>query len=205
MKQSSTNSSNYDLGHDSFPMNGIDLVNDETDRDAGNSNSMDTHCIDSPERLNSNQKSPDFHKTISADSKKLHNIKTNSDKTLQKHETHADTHHSPSKAGDPKFLNEFYNNSRLHHLSTWKAEFRDYVNHLQTTSTSFPGREKLRQLVLERDNCSDGDLLESSGVNRGKPKKCVMHIDMDCFFVSVGLRRRPDLKGRLLLLVNWCI
>ena len=24
----------------------------------------------------------------------------------------------------------------------------------------------------------------------------VMHIDMDCFFVSVGLRRRPDLLGR---------
>lgn len=24
----------------------------------------------------------------------------------------------------------------------------------------------------------------------------VMHIDMDCFFVSVGLRNRPELKGK---------
>lgn len=22
-----------------------------------------------------------------------------------------------------------------------------------------------------------------------------MHVDMDCFFVSVGIRNRPDLKG----------
>lgn len=26
--------------------------------------------------------------------------------------------------------------------------------------------------------------------------KVVMHIDMDCFFVSVGLRMRPDLRGK---------
>lgn len=25
--------------------------------------------------------------------------------------------------------------------------------------------------------------------------KVYMHIDMDCFFVSVGLRTRPELKG----------
>ena len=24
----------------------------------------------------------------------------------------------------------------------------------------------------------------------------IMHIDMDCFFVSVGLRKRPDLVGK---------
>lgn len=26
-------------------------------------------------------------------------------------------------------------------------------------------------------------------------QSCVMHVDMDCFFVSVGIRNRPDLKG----------
>ena len=196
VKQNSTDSTtDSDVDIQSVPTNGLDLLNDETDLEMENLNSMDTDSCS--ERLNSNQSNPDFHRDMSVDSMKQHNLKTNNYKTLHKHETHMDTNHSPAKAGDPKFINEYYNNSRLHHLSTWKAEFRDYVNHLQTTTTGFPGREKLRQIVLERDNGCDRDILESSCVHRGKPKKCVMHIDMDCFFVSVGLRRRPDLKGKL--------
>lgn len=27
-------------------------------------------------------------------------------------------------------------------------------------------------------------------------KSCILHVDMDCFFVSVGIRHRPDLKGK---------
>lgn len=198
VKQNSTDSSTIsDLDIQSVHENGLDLGKDKIDLEMRNLDFMDTHSTDScSERLNSNQNNPDFHRDVSVESMKQHDVKTNSDKTLHKRETHMNTDHSPAKAGDPKFINEFYNNSRLHHLSTWKAEYRDYVNHLQTMSTGFPGHEKLRQIVLERDNGSDTDLLESSGVNRGKPKKCVMHIDMDCFFVSVGLRRRPDLKGK---------
>ena len=195
VKQNSTDSTTIsDVDIESIPTNGLDLENDENDLEMGNLDSMDTHSTDScSERLNSNQNNSDCHK----DYMKQHDVKTNRDKTLHKHETNLDSNHSPAKAGDPKFINEYYNNSRLHHLSTWKAEFREYVNHLQTTTTGFPGREKLRQIVLERDNGCDRDILEPSCVNRGKPKKCVMHIDMDCFFVSVGLRRRPDLKGKL--------
>ncbi|RMC06664.1 hypothetical protein DUI87_16102 [Hirundo rustica rustica] len=29
-----------------------------------------------------------------------------------------------------------------------------------------------------------------------KPQSCIMHVDMDCFFVSVAIRNRPDLKGK---------
>ncbi|XP_053379296.1 DNA repair protein REV1-like [Mercenaria mercenaria] len=104
---------------------------------------------------------------------------------------------SPGKtadARDPKFLSEFYNNSRLHYLSTWKAEWKNYVNELQSKGDHFPGREQLRKVVLERAVTPDEDGI--SGGRRGKPSRCVMHIDMDCFFVSVGLRKRPDLRGK---------
>lgn len=102
---------------------------------------------------------------------------------------------SPAKAGDPKFLSEFYSHSRLHHISTWGAEFRAYVNKLQKESGGrFQGRDRLRQFHVER-MVEKGleQTLESS--KRGKPPRVVMHIDMDCFFVSVGLRSHPEHKG----------
>ena len=102
---------------------------------------------------------------------------------------------SPAKAGDPKFLSEFYSHSRLHHISTWGAEFRAYVNKLQKESGgSFVGRDRLRQFHVER-MVEKGleQTLESS--KRGKPPHVVMHIDMDCFFVSVGLLSHPEHRG----------
>lgn len=102
---------------------------------------------------------------------------------------------SPKKAmraGDPNFVSEFYNNSRLHHLSTWGAEFRDYVNHLQSSGdTSFPGRTRLAEHLGLNQSVS----ATSRGQNVSQSERVVMHIDMDCFFVSVGLRNRPHLKG----------
>ena len=35
-------------------------------------------------------------------------------------------------AKDEKFLGEFYNNSRLHHISTMGAKFKEYVNELRS-------------------------------------------------------------------------
>ncbi|XP_069136665.1 DNA repair protein REV1-like [Argopecten irradians] len=101
-------------------------------------------------------------------------------------------------AGEPAFLNEFYSNSRLHHLSTWKSEWRAYVKTLQGQRSDFPGRVKLIEMVSRRQQDMEGMLGNGyhSGTKSGKPSRIVMHIDMDCFFVSVGLRRRPDLRGK---------
>ncbi len=88
-------------------------------------------------------------------------------------------------ANDSKFIGEYYNNSRLHHISTMGANFKQYVSELRTKmgdEKDFPARRSLQS--------------EASGdfVNFTKP--VIMHIDMDCFFVSVGLRKRPDLVGK---------
>lgn len=98
-----------------------------------------------------------------------------------------------AKAGDPGFVSEFYNHSRLHHLSTWGAEFKAYVTSLQGQANfSYSGREKLRHVVASRDHSEQSILKETVKVAR---LRVMMHIDMDCFFVSVALRNRPELKG----------
>ncbi|KZC10470.1 DNA repair protein REV1 [Dufourea novaeangliae] len=77
-----------------------------------------------------------------------------------------------------EFISEFYSHSRLHHISTMGAAFKDYVNELRDqTSGKFPGLTKLKDLR---------DMNQES---------IIMHIDMDCFFVSVGLRNKPELRG----------
>lgn len=51
----------------------------------------------------------------------------------------------PTKtAADPKFLEEFYNNSRLHLISTLGAEFKQLVGQMREKSDGkFPGKERL--------------------------------------------------------------
>lgn len=100
--------------------------------------------------------------------------------------THANKPAPSSKtltAADPSFLSEFYNNSRLHLIATLGAEYKQLVNQLREKSQgSFPGRDKLKPL---RDSSVITDV-----------ENVIMHIDMDCFFVSVGLRSKPHLRGQ---------
>uniref|UniRef100_A0A1A9WC86 DNA repair protein REV1 n=1 Tax=Glossina brevipalpis TaxID=37001 RepID=A0A1A9WC86_9MUSC len=93
-------------------------------------------------------------------------------------------------AVDPKFLNEFFNNSRLHHIATLGAGFKQYISELrqQRVDQNFPARQQLKEKLAK---IYKG---QQQIVNTGKP--CFMHIDMDCFFVSVGLRKHPHLRGQ---------
>ncbi|KAM6934021.1 DNA repair protein REV1 [Xenentodon cancila] len=89
-------------------------------------------------------------------------------------------------------ISEFYSHSRLHQISTWRIGFSEYINELHSKqkaagSASFPGKDRLRKSGARRSTDSQAPV----GV-----KSCILHVDMDCFFVSVGIRHRPELKGK---------
>ncbi|XP_050344073.1 DNA repair protein Rev1 [Nymphalis io] len=95
-------------------------------------------------------------------------------------------------AADPNFISEFYNNSRLHHISQLGACFKQHVNDLRENSKfNFIARNDLKTRISKLSN-SKNKLTKSDFQN----EKTIMHIDMDCFFVSVGLRKRPELRGK---------
>ncbi|KAJ3023570.1 deoxycytidyl transferase [Thoreauomyces humboldtii] len=71
----------------------------------------------------------------------------------------------------PGFLQRYFSRSRLHHLSTWKSDLRDFV--------AINGPRLKPDAARKR----------SAGGQR-----VVMHVDMDCFFASVALKKCPELK-----------
>jgi DNA repair protein REV1 len=86
-------------------------------------------------------------------------------------------------AVDPNFLQDFLNNSRLHHISTLGSGFKFHINDLRKNHNGqFPARQELKNKLQESDRIP-------------KHNEIVMHIDMDCFFVSVSLKNHPHLKG----------
>ncbi|XP_078589278.1 DNA repair protein REV1-like isoform X2 [Branchiostoma floridae x Branchiostoma japonicum] len=119
-------------------------------------------------------------------------------------------HTSPSgkkpmgSSKDANFVAEFYDNSRLHHLSTWRTDFQTYVNILQRKGDNgFPGRQRLRDHVQSKPEPATDDVSDRMSFHGSdrftkirEGGKVVMHLDMDCFFVSVGLRNHPELCGK---------
>ncbi|XP_071775816.1 DNA repair protein REV1 [Centroberyx gerrardi] len=92
-------------------------------------------------------------------------------------------------------ISEFYSHSRYHQISTWRTGFSEYVNELHSRrrtvgGATFPGKDRLRKCVAQRSTDSQGTSAPVS------VKSCILHVDMDCFFVSVGIRHRPELKGK---------
>ena len=108
----------------------------------------------------------------------------------------------------PDFIESFYKNSRLHYLSTWKAELKSLVQqaheevenglHLPISAIG-----DLHDITKGGDGNMEGAQLvtESPAKGKGKEKalglkRVVMHCDFDCFFVSVGLLSHPELRGK---------
>lgn len=113
----------------------------------------------------------------------------------------------------PDFVDEYYKNSRLHYLSTWKTELRQLVQEAQERAEGIPPgtspKESVQGLTLTI-NSFRGDA-SAKGVGpavklpskKGKEKahdheyeRVVMYCDFDAFFVSAGLLDRRHLRGK---------
>ncbi|RDB19284.1 DNA repair protein rev1 [Hypsizygus marmoreus] len=109
----------------------------------------------------------------------------------------------------PDFIEGFYKNSRLHHLSTWKAELKNLVQEAQERAEVGGVAGLVAKVESEAVGHEGGVsmrgaelVMKSPGKGKGKGKeravddRVIMHCDFDCFFVSAGLLSRPQLKGK---------
>ena len=87
---------------------------------------------------------------------------------------------SPFLSSSPNkdFVTNFYSHSRLHYLSTWSSQLKDFVNKTIPQAT-----RKLAQIP-------------SSESLRKDEVRAICHVDVDCFFVSVSIQNMPHLKGK---------
>ncbi|KAI0046939.1 DNA repair protein [Auriscalpium vulgare] len=107
----------------------------------------------------------------------------------------------------PDFIEGFYRNSRLHHLSTWKTELRALVAEAQERAERGEVPESVsqtRRTVADPGVSMRGAELVLKSPLKGKGRdagekakeRVIMHVDFDAFFVSAGLVDRPQLRGK---------
>ncbi|KAL5320959.1 hypothetical protein ACEPPN_011769 [Leptodophora sp. 'Broadleaf-Isolate-01'] len=83
----------------------------------------------------------------------------------------ADPNIRKSSTANPDFLKQFYSESRLHHLSTWKADLKS----------------RFQQMASEKSASQKVPLKRKPGSRR-----YVMHVDFDSFFCAVSLKNAPE-------------
>ncbi|WVN88248.1 uncharacterized protein L203_103449 [Cryptococcus depauperatus CBS 7841] len=100
------------------------------------------------------------------------------------------------------FIDGYYQNSRLHHLSMWKAELKVLVQDAQKRS-----EDAMAAIVHPRASkhgkggarsLADSVLpsLPLVAIPSSLSERVIFHVDFDAFFVSCGLASRPYLKGK---------
>ncbi|KAF8579478.1 DNA repair protein [Ramaria rubella] len=110
----------------------------------------------------------------------------------------------------PGFIEGYYRNSRLHHLSTWKTELQDLVAKAVERVENAEEREEFDLDSLK--GTTSGTSMSGVQFRRpGSPRKgksakpvrqTIMHCDFDSFFVSAGLVDRPHLKGKAVVVCH---
>ena len=112
-----------------------------------------------------------------------------------------------------KFIDKYYENSRLHHLSMWKAELKDLVskarerheNGEDASPIASDAPEMTRQMG-HGVSMKGAELLKTwegpSPSKKGKEnylpvvQRVYMHCDFDSFFVSASLLAHPEHRGK---------
>ncbi|CAF1240544.1 unnamed protein product [Rotaria sp. Silwood1] len=105
-----------------------------------------------------------------------------------------DDHLSALDAKHPKFLETFLKRSRLHYLSSTAVAKKVYVQDLRQKNEHHLSIEKRREELKTKLQRTERDYLFK--LNDEKKDKIYMHIDMDCFFVSVATRNQPELRDQ---------
>lgn len=86
----------------------------------------------------------------------------------------ADSRMRNSSVVNPDFLQQFYKESRLHHLSTWRADLK----------------AQLQSAANEKSQSQIGRRLVPGA------RRYILHVDFDCFFAAVSIRKHPEVKGK---------
>lgn len=80
-----------------------------------------------------------------------------------------------SSGVNPEFIQQYYRESRLHHLSTWKAELK----------------AQLQSVATEKSHSQMGRRKPVPGARR-----YILHVDFDCFFAAVSTLKHPVFIGK---------
>ncbi|OAP61946.1 hypothetical protein AYL99_04149 [Fonsecaea erecta] len=90
-------------------------------------------------------------------------------------------HMAKSSTANPDFINQYYRESRLHHLSTWKADLK----------------AQLQARTQEKLSSQKNKLRRAPGARR-----YIMHVDFDSFFAAVSLRKHPHLVDKPVVIAH---
>lgn len=90
-------------------------------------------------------------------------------------------HMAKSSTANPDFINQYYRESRLHHLSTWKADLKS----------------QLQARAQEKSSSQKAKSKRAPGARR-----YVMHVDFDSFFAAVSLRKNPHLVDKAVVIAH---
>ncbi|CAO3632949.1 unnamed protein product [Cunninghamella blakesleeana] len=83
----------------------------------------------------------------------------------------------------PGFIKNYYKSSRLHYLSAMREELKNIVRKAEQHH-----QQQQCKLKSSYDDCSNDS---KEGL-----QYYIMHVDFDCFFTSVGIKDRPELKDQ---------